>query len=104
MSLQHHSPKNKGTKKPRPRGTNEVKNKKDFQTQDIRSLIYNQGKARLGGQEWCLKTPSWSDSTLQSIINDPKLTARSINNPGAHDRLTFELCGYGKIINVTIGR
>lgn len=76
---------------------------KDFHAQDIKSLIHNQGRANLGGQEWCLKAPSWSDSTLQAIISDPKLTARPTGKPAADGRLTFELRGHGKTINVTIG-
>lgn len=75
-----------------------------FQAQDIKGLIHNQGRANLGGQEWCLKAPSWSDSTLQAIISDPKLTARPTGKPAADGRLTFELRGHGKTINVTIGR
>lgn len=74
-----------------------------FQAQDIKSLIHNQGRAHLGGQEWSLKAPSWSDSTLQAIISDPKLTARPTGKPNADGRLTFELHGHGKTINVTIG-
>lgn len=77
---------------------------KAFHAQDIKSLIHNQGRANLGGQEWCLKAPSWSDSTLQAIISDPKLTARPTGKPAADGRLTFELRGHGKTINVTIGR
>lgn len=76
---------------------------KAFQAQEIKSLIHNQGRANLGGQEWSLKSPSWSDSTLQAIISDPKLTARPTGKPAADGRLTFELRGHGKTINVTIG-
>lgn len=76
---------------------------KGFHAQDIKSLIHNQGRANLGGQVWCLKAPSWSDSTLQAIISDPKLTARPTGKPAADGRVTFELRGHGKTINVTIG-
>lgn len=79
------------------------KTNKSFQAQDIRSIIHNQGRAKLAGQEWCLKAPSWSDSTLQAIISDPKLSARATGKPAADGRLTFELRGHGKTINVTIG-
>jgi hypothetical protein len=79
------------------------KTNKTFQAQDIKSLIHNQGRAKLGGQEWCLKAPSWSDSTLQAIISDPKLSARATGKPTADGRLSFELRGHGKTINVTIG-
>lgn len=81
-----------------PKKTNKV-----FQAQDIKSLIHNQGRAKLGGQEWCLKAPSWSNSTLQAIISDPKLSARATGKPAADGRLTYELRGHGKTINVTIG-
>ena len=76
---------------------------KGFHAQDIKSLIHNQGRANLGGQEWSLKAPSWSDSNLQAIISDPKLTARPTGKPAADGGLTFELRGHGKTINVTIG-
>jgi len=76
---------------------------KDFQAQDIKGLIHNQGRANLGGQEWSLKAPSWSDSNLQAIISDPKLTARPTGKLAADGGLTFELRGHGKTINVTIG-
>ena len=77
---------------------------KSFQANDIKSLVRNQGRANLGGQEWALKAPSWSDSTLQAIISDPKLTARPTGNPAVDGRCTYELCGHGKKINITIGR
>jgi hypothetical protein len=77
---------------------------KGFHASDIKSLVHNQGRAKLGGQEWALKAPSWSDSTLQAIISDPKLTARPTGNPAVEGRFTYELCGHGKTINVTIGR
>lgn len=74
-----------------------------FHPQDIKSLVHNQGRARLCGQEWALKTPSWNDSALQAIISDPKFTAKAAGKPAADGKVTYELSGHGKTIKVTIG-
>lgn len=76
----------------------------NFQPQDIKSLVHNQGRARLGGQEWALKTPTWNDSALQAIISDPKFTAKVAGKPASDGKITYELSGHGKTIKVTIGR
>ncbi|MBM3468398.1 MAG: hypothetical protein FJX71_03085 [Alphaproteobacteria bacterium] len=73
-----------------------------FQAQDIKSLVHNQGRANFGGQEWALKAPSWSDSTLQAIISDPRFTARPTSGSPIDGRCTYELSGHGKTIKVTI--
>jgi hypothetical protein len=75
-----------------------------LQAQDIRSLVRNQGRANLGGQEWALKNPSWNDSSLQAIISDPKFTVKQAGKPAADGKQTYEIHGHGKTINVTIGR
>ena len=75
-----------------------------FQAQDIKSLVRNQGRAKVGGQEWALKTPSWNDSALQAIISDPKFTVKAAGKPGTDGKLTLELRGHGKTLNVIIGR
>ena len=75
-----------------------------FQPQDIKSLVHNQGRANFAGQEWALKAPSWNDATLQAIISDPKLTVKASSKPATDGKLTYELRGHGKTINVTIGR
>jgi len=75
-----------------------------FQAQDIKSLVHNQGRAKLGGQEWALKAPSWNDSALQAIISDPKFTVKAAGKPGTDGKLTLELRGHGKTINVIISR
>lgn len=75
-----------------------------LQAQDIKSLVRNQGRANLGGQEWSLKNPSWNDSSLQAIISDPKFTVKPAGKPAADGKWTYEIHGHGKTINVTIGR
>lgn len=75
-----------------------------FQAQDIKSLVRNQGRAKVGGQEWALKTPSWNDSALQAIISDPKFTVKAAGKPGTDGKWTLELRGHGKTINVIVGR
>lgn len=74
-----------------------------FQAQDIKSLVHNQGRAKLSGQEWALKAPSWNDAALQAIISDPKFTAKPAGKPATDGKCTYELSGHGKTINVTIG-
>ena len=76
---------------------------KSFQAQDIKSLVHNQGRARLGGQEWALKAPSWNDSALQAIISDPKFTVKPSAKPATDGKWIYEIHGHGKTINVTIG-
>ena len=75
-----------------------------FQAQDIKSLVRNQGRAKVGGQEWALKAPSWNDSALQAIISDPKFTVKAAGKPGTDGKWTLELRGHGKTLNVIIGR
>jgi hypothetical protein len=77
---------------------------RSLQAQDIKSLVRNQGRANLCGQEWALKNPSWNDSALQAIISDPKFTVKPAGKPAADGKCTYELRGHGKTINVTIGR
>lgn len=72
--------------------------------QDIKSLVHNQGRANLGGQEWALKAPSWNDSALQAIISDPKFTVKPAGKPAADGKWIYELHGHGKTLKVTIGR
>jgi hypothetical protein len=76
----------------------------NFHPQDIKSLVHNQGRTKLGGQEWALKAPSWNDSALQAIISDPQFTAKPAGAPPSDGKWTYELCGHGKTIQVTIGR
>lgn len=77
---------------------------KNFQANDIRSLVNNHGRASLGGQEWALKAPSWNDSALQAIISDPKFTVKPAGKTAADGKVTYELSGHGKTINVTISQ
>lgn len=77
---------------------------RSLQAQDIKSLVRNQGRANLGGQELALKNPSWNDSALQAIISDPKFTVKPAGKPSADGKCTYELRGHGKTINVTVGR
>lgn len=74
-----------------------------FQAQDIKSLVKNQGRAKVGGQEWALKAPSWNDVALQSIISDPKFTVKASSKPCTDGKLILELRGNGKTLNVTVG-
>ncbi len=74
-----------------------------FQANDIKSLVNKHGRANLAGQEWALKAPSWNDSALQAIISDPKFTVKPAGKAAADGKLTYELRGHGKTINVTIG-
>ncbi|MBM3633005.1 MAG: hypothetical protein FJX03_04780 [Alphaproteobacteria bacterium] len=77
--------------------------RQSFQAQDIKSLVKNQGRAKVGGQEWALKAPSWNDVALQSIISDPKFTVKASSKPCTDGKLTLELRGNGKTLNVTVG-
>ncbi len=74
-----------------------------LQASDIRNLVQNHGRAQVRGQELALQTPSWNDSALQAIINDPKFTARAKGQSTADGKLTYELHGHGKTVNVIIG-
>jgi len=85
------------------RNTNSQDWSKGFRANEIKSLIHNQGKANWGGQIWLLKNPSWNDATLQSVISDPKFTAVPQGKPAADGKWTYELCGHGKSIKVTLG-
>jgi hypothetical protein len=76
---------------------------RSWQPQEIKSLVRNQGRASLGGQEWALKAPSWSDSALQAIITDPKFSVAPAGKPASAGKWTYELRGHGKTLNVTIG-
>jgi hypothetical protein len=77
---------------------------KALQPHDVKSLVENHGKAKLGSQEWALKAPSWNDSVLQAIISDPEFTVKPAGKPAVDGKWTYEVRGHGKTINVTIGR
>lgn len=102
--------KNSGARSAEPRGQRGEKNSRSnapasrFQANDIRTLVQNHGRARVEGQEWRLKTPSWNDSFLQFVINDPGFTAKQAGRPSMDGRVTYELRGHGKTVSVTIGR
>ncbi len=74
-----------------------------LQASDIRNLVQNHGRTQIGGHELALQTPSWNDSSLQAIINDPKFTAHAKGQSTADGKLTYELHGHGKTVNVIIG-
>ena len=73
-----------------------------FQASDIRNLIQNHGKVEVDGQEWALRAPSWNDSALQAIIKDPQFTVKPTGRSSTDGKVTYELRGHGKTINVTI--
>ena len=87
---------NKGTQAPRG-------NTPALQASDIRNLVQNHGRTQVGGHELALQAPSWNDSALQAIINDPKFTAKAKGSSTADGKLTYELHGQGKTVNIIIG-
>lgn len=76
---------------------------KGFQARDIKSLVHNQGKATWGGREWVLKTPSWNDPAVKTIISDPQFTAKPIGKPAADGKWSYEIHGNGKTTKIIIG-
>ena len=54
---------------------------KTLQASEFKNLIQNQGKAKIGGQEWELNNPSYTDANLQTIIKDPRFTAKPVGAP-----------------------
>ena len=77
---------------------------KTLQASEFKNLIQNQGKAKIGGQEWELNNPSYTDANLQTIIKDPRFTAKPVGAPGTNGQWTYELLGNGKSTKVTISQ
>ena len=77
---------------------------KTLQASEFKNLIQNQGKAKVGGQEWQLNNPAYSDNNLQAIIKDPRFTAKPVGAPNASGQWTYELSGNGKSTKVTISQ
>lgn len=77
----------------------------ELQVQDIKNLVKNQGRVKIGDAELSLYSPSHNDQNLQSIVNDaafsvtPSRTETAQNDTG---RRTYELRGNGKTVNVTV--
>jgi len=93
------TPSSKGNKSAQPA----TGSRGNLQASDIRNLVQNHGRAELGGQELALKAPSWNDSALQAIISDPRFTAKATGRSAVDGKVTYQLSGHGKTINVTIG-
>jgi hypothetical protein len=75
---------------------------KSLQAQEVRNMVRNQGKSKVGGKECTLKSPSCNDPHLQAIINDPAFTVKPIGQPTDDGKCTYELNGGGKTLKVTI--
>lgn len=77
-------------------------NNPTLQPQDIKNLVMNQGRTRVGNKEFTLNNPDAQDQNLQSIINDHNFSARPVGDSTPDGKRTYELNGNGKSIKITV--
>lgn len=77
-------------------------NIKELQPHEIKSLVQNHGKANIDGKEWKLNNPEHNDTTLQTIIQDPKLSTKLLGSPSQEGEFHYELQGNGKSVKIKI--
>jgi hypothetical protein len=81
---------------------NNSQNVRELQPHEIKSLVQNQGKTNIAGNEWKLNNPQHNDSTLQTIVNDPQLSAKLLGAPTQEGECTYELQGNGKSLKIKV--
>ena len=72
-------------------------NTKVLQANDIKTLFQNHGRATIGSQEYILKSPSFSDPSIQTFVaNQGAYTVKPIGSPSSTGETQYELTSAGK--------
>lgn len=74
----------------------------NLKPEDIKNLVQQQGKARVGDKEIILHEPSIIDPKLKAIIYDPNLEIRSIGNQKKDGEMYFDLKADSKQVRIKV--
>lgn len=74
----------------------------NFNVNDIKKLVQQNGKATEGDKVFELKEPSLTDPNFQALINDPYLEIKSIGEQHKSGEMYYDLKGMGRQLRIKV--